>query len=1080
MIGPAELHLTVVDQSHPSEMLAAESLPVPAPDADPRGAPLQFDLANPPQLLSGHTYQLRLSVDGPGQVALYGAAPANETDWDMGLPLRVEGYDGYGGLYQRGLNFQMYWDDNVDKLLRFEDTLNQSDYIFISSNRQWGTTTRLPERYPLTTTYYRDLMGCPPALDVETCYRSAEVGDYQGRLGFQLVRVFESYPNLGPLRFNTQYAEEAFTVYDHPKVFIFKKQPGYDPAQVRALLGAVDLSDVVHLTPKKASDWNSLMLTPLQMVRQESGGAWVKLFPPGNPLNQSQPAAVVAWWLFLLLLGWLAYPILRLVLPGLSDRGYPLARVAGLLLLAYPVWLLGSSGIAVTPLLIGLVLLALALVSLWLAYRGRAELLAGLRAHWRYLLGVEALALLAFGAFLYIRWLNPDLWHLYFGGEKPMDFSYFNAVLKSTIFPPYDPWFAGGEMNYYYFGFVLVGMPVKLLGITPAVAYNLILPAVYSMAVLGAFCLGYNLVSAAASRARPWLGGLFGSLLMMALGNQGTVRMVWQAWQRLIVSQEAVDAGGFFQHLLWAFAGFKLWLAGAPLPIWIGDWYWLPSRAIVPAKAGEITEFPFFSFLYADLHAHMLALPVTLLVLAWALSVVLSRGQWGRGWGRWLLGLTFGALAAGVLRAANTWDQPTYLALASLALLYAWLARLFSQGLSWRRALAAGASLALLVGLSYLLFQPFNANFHPGYNEILPWQGHHTNLSSYLVHWGLFLFILAAWLFDELVDWMSATPLSSLRRVWPYRAMLLGLLAALALLLAALLLRGVVVAVIILPLGVASGLLLLRPDQPAAKRFVLFLVGTGLTLTLAVELIALQGDRMNTVFKFYFQAWTLLAISAAAALAWLLPRLIGWAAGWRWAWTAGLALLIFGAGLNTVTSTAHKVVDRMAPSAPHTLDGMAYMQYATLLDGPPGGAGLEMNLAQDAAAIHWMQLNIPGSPVIVEAHTQEYRHWGNRYTIYTGLPGVIGWEVHQRQQRAVLPSEWITERIVQIAQFYRTTDPTVAREFLQRYGVQYVIVGQLERIYYPGPGLEKFQQLEGQLWQRVYSQGDTEIYRVLP
>ena len=61
-----------------------------------------------------------------------------------------------------------------------------------------------------------------------------------------------------------------------------------------------------------------------------------------------------------------------------------------------------------------------------------------------------------------------------------MDFSYFNAVLKSTTFPPYDPWFAGGYINYYYYGFVLVGMPVKLLGIIPTLAYNLILPTLFA------------------------------------------------------------------------------------------------------------------------------------------------------------------------------------------------------------------------------------------------------------------------------------------------------------------------------------------------------------------------------------------------------------------------------------------------------------------------------------------------------------------------------------------------------------------------------------------------------------------------
>ena len=75
-----------------------------------------------------------------------------------------------------------------------------------------------------------------------------------------------------------------------------------------------------------------------------------------------------------------------------------------------------------------------------------------------------------------------------------MDFSYFNAVLKSTTFPPYDPWFAGGYINYYYYGFVLIGVLVKWLGIIPSVAYNLILPTWFSMLAMGAFCIGWNLL----------------------------------------------------------------------------------------------------------------------------------------------------------------------------------------------------------------------------------------------------------------------------------------------------------------------------------------------------------------------------------------------------------------------------------------------------------------------------------------------------------------------------------------------------------------------------------------------------------
>ena len=103
----------------------------------------------------------------------------------------------------------------------------------------------------------------------------------------------------------------------------------------------------------------------------------------------------------------------------------------------------------------------------FLAYYQRQELRAEWQNNRRYFLMIEGLFLAFFLIDLIIRIGNPDLWHPAKGGERPMDFSYFNAVIKSTVFPPYDPWFAGGYINYYYYGFVLVGTPVKLLGHCP-------------------------------------------------------------------------------------------------------------------------------------------------------------------------------------------------------------------------------------------------------------------------------------------------------------------------------------------------------------------------------------------------------------------------------------------------------------------------------------------------------------------------------------------------------------------------------------------------------------------------------------
>jgi uncharacterized membrane protein len=118
------------------------------------------------------------------------------------------------------------------------------------------------------------------------------------------------------------------------------------------------------------------------------------------------------------------------------------------------------------------------------------------------------------------------------------------------------------------------------------------------------------------------------------------------------------------------------------------------------------------------------------------------------------------------------------------------------------------------------------------------------------------------------------------------------------------------------------------------------------------------------------------------------------------------------------------------------------------------------------------------SPVIVEANIRELYHWGSRFSVYTGLPGVAGWEWHVRQQHSALPDRWISERLREIDDFYKTTNADQACAFLLKYDVRYIVLGQQERGYYPGDGLGKFTAGNGSCWKPVYHEGDTVIYEV--
>ena len=570
------------------------------------------------------------------------------------------------------------------------------------------------------------------------------------------------------------------------------------------------------------------------------------------------------------------------------------------------------------------------------------------------------------------------------------------------------------------------------------------------------------------------VAGVLAAALMVALGNLGSLRMIYRGLQQMAAPGGVIDPANIVQRLSWLVQGVARGIGGQLLPYAQGDWYWNPSRVIPPGPGNEITEFPLFTFLYSDLHAHMLAMPLALLALVWALGVVRARRITP-------LTLLIGGVAIGALYPTNLSDIYTYLPIGFAALAYGiWRS---DAGSSWRigapqwlrKLVLIAVSAGALTVLAYGIYQPYRQAYSQGYSALEAWTGPHTPIWSYLTHWGVFLFIITFWLGWETRQWMAETPARSLHKLRPYQILIEAGIAIFLVALLYLAYRGVQIGWIALPLAAWAAVLMLRPGLPDAKRFVLFLVGTALLINIVVEIIVVRGDigRMNTVFKFYLQGWALLSVSAAAAFAWLLPELRLWLPGWRNVFQAGAGALLAGAALFTVSAATDKIADRMAGGVPITLDSIAYMQHAQYAD-----FDVLMHLDQDYRAIRWMQDNVQGSPVIVEANCPEYR-WCTRFTIYTGLPGVVGWNWHQRQQRTLTPM-LVEERVSEIASFYQTLDEQETVDFLQRYNVGYIIVGQLERAAYPGEGLDKFGEYGGKLWDMVYHEGDTAIYQVRP
>ncbi|MCZ7673721.1 MAG: DUF2298 domain-containing protein [Chloroflexi bacterium] len=288
---------------------------------------------------------------------------------------------------------------------------------------------------------------------------------------------------------------------------------------------------------------------------------------------------------------------------------------------------------------------------------------------------------------------------------------------------------------------------------------------------------------------------------------------------------------------------------------------------------------------------------------------------------------------------------------------------------------------------------------------------------------------------------------------------------------------------VVLILVIWAGLLGIRSGLAPERRIALVLISATLALTLFVEFFVLEGDigRMNTVFKIYMQVWLILSVVGGAAAMWVWQAIRSRQTA-RTVWQIALAVLVFAALLYPFLATSAKWSIRMSKEAPNSLDGMAFMEYVEYGDTN----ATMVPLKYDYEAIQWMQRNIDGSPVIAEGHSHNnggfspYRSITNRVAMYTGLPSIVGWDWHQRQQRATLPGHFVSDRIQEVNRFYNTPDVYEAQALLNKYDVGYVYVGQLENTYYTTDGLAKFAQMvEMGMLQEVYRNDGTVIYEVL-
>ncbi len=991
--------------------------------------------------------------------------------WDDPLPTRYPDSPSHSFEIQ---SLDIYGDEPPEeKADYFYEALQDVDYVVLSSNRLIDSVDNLPWRYAVQNEYYRRLT--------------------EGQLGYQLVYEGLVQPELFGYAYDDRAADESFTVYDHPHVRIFQKVENLTQDEFRArLLWGINQPWEPQRYP--AEKW--LMLDePVGEISTNRDSDW------NGIAVESGLVAALSWLVAIEIIGLSILPVAATVLRRAPDRGALSARLVGVVITGWIVWIGASLGFwSASAWSVALTVGFLAAVSWgywWHTRRrsGRFVLPTGAS----YIAGATIFGGL-FVLFILFRAIYPDFWQTYYGGEKPFELAYLRAVANSAEFPPYDPWYADGFVNYYYYGWHLIASIMKLSGVGVSTGFQLAAATLAALAGLQCFALTGLLVR---GDRRAWLGGgvaVAGFLtlfLVLFSGNLDGLR------QLLEHGTQVADRFDF----------------------------WRSTRVI----DNTINEFPYFSQIWADVHPHVINLPIYLLLITLLAHLVVdTRQSRVRGDDSSFLRpaqLFTIALVLGTISVTNSWDAPLAVGLTAGAFLYAGALR----G-GWYVATGLGTGILVAAG-GFALFAPFYSRFYSVVDGVAA-ATKGSSTGQFVTHWGIFMLIAVAVMVSAALrkrqSHLGDNPMMLGCAVCLAGGGLTALILAIQgspppvlsfvlTLVGATLLVGLgariteadrfnpwLLALTLALAGLAGILAPIRPAASFAAAIATFavmfalrrwrqpqwfvpwaLVAVACVTIAAVDLVYVSDDlrdspweRMNTVFKFYLQAWILFGIGTATLLSRTIrvnnatnprSRLAGFLTliVLGFVFVAGMIYPMFG-------TPARLSQDMESSPTSLTLNGYAWMEGGSILNA----SGEVISFSGDLAAIEWLNDNTHGTPVLLEAAIGPYRGNGSRISSATGLPTVLGWDRHQRQQRY---ESGIADRMQRIQAMYNSTDLEQKMEELRRYRVGYVIVGDVERYwnttedttpYATEAGLQAFEELVGRGLTRVFESGGTTIYQV--
>ena len=685
------------------------------------------------------------------------------------------------------------------------------------------------------------------------------------------------------------------------------------------------------------------------------------------------------WYLLALVLGAAAMPLTGRLFRRFQDRGWMFSKVTAIAVSGFLTWfLVAVKIIKFTTMTCIVVTLVCAAASLILYCR---EQKAGFEcipfAHLDLVYAEELLFFAAFLLWTYFAGFHPAA----YGTEKFMDYGFMEAMMRSKTLPATDLWYSQGKINYYYGGQYFAVFLTKLSGAKVELTYNLMRTFVAGLAFAMPFSLVHQMVTDRLGKTRsrwkkalPSVTGILAGISVSIAGN-----MHYVVYGQIIP---------FIQKL-----------KGEEVSS-----YWFPDATRYigfnpDVEDKTIHEFPCYSFVLGDLHAHVVDIMFVLLLLgllyAWMKKVrttelsgeSMSRREF---WKKQLLMpqlLATGALL-GMFHWTNYWDFVIYFVVTCGAALF--MNIIGQKGkIRWALGVTAAQAAEILI-LATVIILPFTLQFDTS-NMVqgIALAQHHSLPHQLLVLWGLPGILTILFVVSLLIEKLRGAEQKSLYH----------LLTSIRL-----------------------------PD--------LFAVLMGLCaigLVLIPELVYVRdiyengNARANTMFKLTYQAYIMFGMTMIYAIFRLLIigknkilKVLAFIGLFFFVWTCGY----FG---NSVHSWFGEV---WKPSQYKGLNATAF---------------LETDFPEDVNGIRWLKENISDAPVVLEANGDSYSEY-ERVSAMTGLPTIMGWYVHEWLWRGNLSD--LNAKIEEIQEIYTSTDETRVKELLEEYNVSYIFVGSCERNKY--------------------------------